>query len=289
MSTLQTRQPRGITSGGQFAAAAHAESDVALGTRFSAAELEEFAKPIGMQAGSAVYIAGQRGTVSHFPAPKSRIVVVLDSGGTIHAKAADAAPWDSWLDATMPAVKHDLLDGPVPEATADRMLHGILRGVRNSYSSAEELGDTYHEGRAAAGAEIAASLLDTRLDPAGIRAGGKKLLTAEVIGTLHDRDRLAAHTSGAEISPLRARQLAGYFISQAVKAHTEAVAQEGQGNHGDAQIHHGRSHAHLAGALRFVQGCETDPHALDREHAMIRSVTEGNDRPDVIIHDGLHI
>lgn len=289
MSTLQTRQPRGITTGGQFAATAHAEPDVLLAA-LSPTDIRELAKPIDMPPGSSVYTDGQRGTVSDHPSPSpKRIIVDLDAGGSVYARKEDVVPWDAWLDATMPAVEHDLLDSPVPAAAADRMLHATLRGVRNSHSSATELGDTYHAGRAEAGAEIAAALLDTTLDAAAIRRAGKNVLSEDMIDALHDRDRLTSFSSGEAITPLRARQLAGHFADEAVQAHSAACAEEERGNHGSAQIHHGRSHAFVAGALKFVQGCEPDPHTLDREQAMIRSLVEGNTRPDSILRAGLQM
>lgn len=197
--------------------------------------------------------------------------------------------WDARLSATMPAVEHDLLDFPVPAATADRMLHGVLRGVRNSHGSATELGDTYHAGRAEAGSEIAAALMDTKLDAKAIRRAGKNLLTDETIDALHDRDRLTSFSSGDAITPLRARQLAGHFTDEAVQAHSEAGAEEHNGNHAAAQAHHGRSHTYVAGALKFLRGCGPDQYSVDREHAMIRSVVEGNYRPDTILRAGLQL
>lgn len=289
MSTLQTRQPKGITTGGQFAATAHADPDIIL-AGLSPADIRELAKPFEMPPGSSVYIDGQRGTVSHEPSPLSkRIIIDLDAGGSVYARKSDAVPWDGWLDVTMPAVEIDLLDSPVPTDTADRMLHATLRGVRNSHSSAVELGDTYHAGRAAAGSEIAAALMDTSLDAAAIRRAGKNLLTDETIDALHDRDRLISYASGDAITPLRARQLAGHFTDEAIQAHAEACAEEHRGNHSAAQIHHGRSHSYVAGAVRFLHGCGPDQHSVDREHAMIRSIVEGNDRPDTILRAGLQL
>lgn len=286
MSTA-TRQPKGTPSGGQFAPSFHSEPDLTLGPGFTAEELKAFAAPIAMPPGSAVYIDGQRGTVSHQPTPPHRIIVDLDAGGTVHTRASDAAPWDAWLEVSMPPVDEDLLDAPVPSPTADRMLHAQLRVLRNSVDAAQDHGDTYHAGRAEAAAETAASLLDTRLDSGGIRAGAKALLAHDRVEGLRDREALTSHASGDEITPLRARQLAGHFADEAVLAYTEAMSAEHRGDQLEAQKHHGRTHAYLASALRFIQGCEPDPHANDREQAMVRALVEGADRPGEVIRAGL--
>jgi hypothetical protein len=258
-----------------------------LDSAFTAAELQEFATPLEIPPGSVVYIDGQRGTVSSQPFPKHRIIVDLDKGGSIHTRASDAVPWDVWLEVSMPAVDQDLLDGPVPSPTADRMLHANLRALRNSLDSAVEQGDPYHAGRAQAAAETAASLLDTGLDAEGIRDGGRALLSQDSREALRDRATLTAHQSGAPVTPFRARQLAGHFADAAVLAYTEAMSAEHRGSDDEAQIHHGRTHTYLASALRFIQGCEPDPRALDKEQSMVRALMEGSDRPNEIIRAGL--
>lgn len=286
MSTV-TRQPRGIPAGGQFAPSSHSEPDLALGSAFSADELRAFAAPIPMPPGTVVYADGQRGTVSAEPTSSRRIVVELDGGGRLYTKASDVVPWDAWLDVAMPAVDEDLLDGPVPSPTADRMLHAQLRIVRNSMDSARDHGDNYHAGRAQAAAEAAASLLDTRLDPEGIRAASGVLVSPDNVERLRNRDALTAHTSGHAISPLRARQLAGHFADEAVLAYTEAMSAEHRGDQQEAQKQHGRTHAYLSASLRFIQGCEPDQQAHDREQAMVRALVEGADRPGELVRAGL--
>lgn len=286
MSTV-TRQPKGIPAGGQFASSAHPEAGLALESSFTADELRAFAAPIAMPPGSRVYVDGQRGTVSTATARKGRIIVDLDAGGTVYTKESEAVPWDAWLEVSMPPPDQDLLDAPVPSPTADRMLHAQLRVLRNSMDASRDHGDPYHAGRAQAAAETAASLLDTRLDAAGIRAGAKPLLAQDTVESLRDRDALTSHRSGETINPLRARQLAGHFADEAVLAYTEAMSAEHRGDHPEAQKHHGRTHAYLASALRFIQGCEPDPDTHDREQAMVRSLIEGADRPGEVIRAGL--
>lgn len=287
MSNVQTRQPKGITTGGQFAAATHAEPDFAL-RAFDPADLRELAKPVEMPPGSQVYIDGKRGTVADEPVPAHRIIVNLETGGSIHTRRTDAVPWDAWLDASMPAVELDLLDSPVPSDVADHMLHKTLRSLRNSNTTATELGDTYHAGRAQACAEVSAALLDTRLDAAAIKTTGKNFLTSDMFEALHDRDRLLAYSSGEPITPLRARQLAGHFANEAIHAHAAASAEECQGAHGKAQTHHGRSHAYISASLQFIQGCAPDPHSLDRQNTMIREIVEGNTTANNILRAGLN-
>lgn len=286
MSTV-TRQPRGISTGGQFAATPHQESGLVLEPAFTAEELQEFAKPLEMPPGSAVYIDGQRGIVSSQPVPKGRIVVDLDQGGSVYTKASDAVPWDGWLEVSMPAVDQELLDEPVPSPTADRMLHTNLRALRNALDSATDQGDPYHAGRAQAAAETAASILDTGLDADGIRVQGRALMSPATREALRDRDALAATRSGAPITPLRARQLAGHFADAAVMSYAEAMNAEHRGSDEEAQAHHGRTHTYLASAIRFVRGCEPDPHSLDREQAMVKALIEGADRPNELIRAGL--
>lgn len=126
---------------------------MALESACTVDQLRDFAAPIEMPPGSSVYIDGQRGIISAESTSRHRIIVNLDAGGSIHPQASEVVPWDAWLDVSMPPVDQDLLDAMAPSPDADRMLHATLRGVRNSHSSATELGNTYHAGRAEAGSE----------------------------------------------------------------------------------------------------------------------------------------
>lgn len=287
MSNVQTRHPKGIAIGGQFTGPTHTEPDFAL-KAFAPADLRELAKPMEMPPGSQVYIDGKRGTVTDEPGPANRIIVNLDTGGSIHARRTEAVPWDAWLDASMPAVELDLLDSPVPSDVADHMLHKTLRSLRNSNASATELGDTYHAGRAKACAEVAVALLDTRLDAIATKTTGKNFLTSDTFEALHDRDRLLAYSSGEPITPLRARQLAGHFANEAIDAHAAASEEESRGAPGEAQAHHGRSHVYVSASLQFIQGCAPDPHSLDRQNTMIREIAEGNTTANGILRAGLN-
>jgi hypothetical protein len=52
MSSFQTRQPKGIGTGGQYAALAHNEPELAL----SPVDVQELASPVEMPVGSLAYL-----------------------------------------------------------------------------------------------------------------------------------------------------------------------------------------------------------------------------------------
>ena len=243
-----TRQPKGVTSGGQFAPTAHADPSIQL------QRLTELEDVFAFTPGTRVMTGNEFGRISETGKDRNgNVIVNLDNGGSLHLKASRVVPWEAYLDTVMPAAEHEPLPyaDEVPQANADWVLRTSLVRMRNATDSSAQAATPYYDGIAAGEAEVAAALTDADSDPETIQNRRNAFLGL-------DEDELKSarilERTSASLSTVRARRLARYFTARAVEMH-EGLSDKSSKDWKDADwIKNGAKFAFSNAAVRFANG-----------------------------------
>lgn len=183
MRPAQTRVPRGIPAGGQFASSPHAES-------YWAQMFPDPKFPPGTR------LATQDGQYGKVFGDTTRdvLTVAMDGGGVLWVNHSQLSTVDDYLDSTMPAVDGANLP-PVPDEADAPSVHAFLLEHR---PAADLATNPAAQGRERVAKQLRSALASTESDTARIAAG-----------------TLQQNPAAQPLPGKRSRQLAQHFMEQA--------------------------------------------------------------------------
>ncbi|MCU6480175.1 hypothetical protein [Arthrobacter sp. A2-55] len=227
---IEGDHPRGFA--GKFRTKVQAEAPVTLRP----------SDPLPYPTGARAWVNGQYGRIVQERDTNDRVIVQLDDGWQVHAKASKVVNWDHYLDVVMPGLKNSYaIDGGTASGKVPAQL--LRRAVAANQAltcAGKQCADPSSDSQSRAWIEVAGALSNADAAPEDFRDLGEAAM---------GRDSTANGDIPALSAERRAR-LAGHFLRLAIDSY-QSSAPVGRG-----QEKLGAHDVYLDAGLRLASGSE---------------------------------